>query len=190
MIPVSTSSYRKAAQQLMREDPAGFVVHKTYCAVLDFIHNNDWQGACHGSSSIPAVLLVAQGLRPVLCLGEARHNDIYFDHSWVEIDGEIFDAAISNTLINDFLFPPVFRGYDLSSKRPTNLEHGKPSSQGYDENAAWIRTTPFSEYMRAFPDHPDGLWGIAKAISKVANIRVTLASLKGCSEVLQWTERP
>jgi hypothetical protein len=174
----------------MRQDPTGFAVHKTYCAVLDFIHKNDWQGACHGSSAVFAVLLMAQGLQPTLCLGEVRCGDIYFDHSWVEIDGEIFDAAISKTLIHGLAFPPVFRSHDLSSKHLTTLEYGQPSGQRYDESAAWIRTTSVSDYMRVFPDHPDGLWGIAKAIGKTANIRVTLASLKKHSDVLRWAEGP
>lgn len=174
----------------MGQNPAGFVTHKTYCAVLDFIHSNDWQGACHGSSAVLAVLLAAQGLQPILCLGEVCYGDIYFDHSWVEIDGEIFDAAISKTLIHGFAFPPVFRSHDLSSMLVTKLRYGKPSGQGYDSSAMWIRNTTVSDYMRAFPEHPDGLWGIAKAIGKTANIRATLASLKGYSDVLQWTERP
>jgi hypothetical protein len=136
-------------------------------------------------------LLVAQGLKPTLCLGEVFSSDgFYFDHSWVELEGEIYDSAISKTLIHGIGFSPVYRGIDLSTKQPTLLAYGKPSGQGYDESASWIRKTGVAEYMNMFSNHPDGLCGIAKAVAKDMNLRITLESLKDSSLKLAWTERP
>jgi hypothetical protein len=184
------ASWKSAANVLTAKNPPGFKIMSTYCAVLEFIHKNDWQGSCHGSSSVLATLLVAQGLKPTLCLGEVFQTNFYFDHSWVEIDGEVLDAAISKTLIRDLEFPPVFRGQDLSAKKPTTLEYGKPSGQGYDSSASWIRGITVLEYMGTFSDHPDGLFGIAKTIGKGLNLRVSLPSLKGNAAQLQWVEKP
>lgn len=191
MIKPNLSTWKSAAQSLMRQNPAGFKTLQTFSALLEFIHKNDWQGACHGSSTVFATLIVAQDIQPVLCLGEVfSSGGFYFDHSWVELDGEIYDMAISKTLMHGVAFPSVYRSIDLHTKLPASLVYGKPSGQGYDENANWIRNTSVPEYMQMFPDHPDGLFGIAKVIAKSMNIRVTLASLKESSMKLKWVERP
>ncbi|NNM68899.1 MAG: hypothetical protein HKM00_02820 [Gallionella sp.] len=190
MATQSIANLKSTAQALMEQSPAGFKTLTTYCAVLDFIHQNIWEGACHGSSSVLATLLSVQGVQPTLCLGEVFHSNVYFDHSWVEVHGEVLDAAISRTLIHGFAFPPVFRGRDLSTKNATALEYGKPSGQGYDVHANWIRNVTVFDYMALFPEHPDGLFGIAKIIGKAINLRVTLPSLQEHARSLTWTERP
>lgn len=190
MASLSIAKWKSAAQELMGKSPRGFKTLTTYCALLDFIHQNDWQGACHGSSAVFATLLAVQGVQPTLCLGEVFQADFYFDHSWIEIDGEVFDVAISKTLIHGLSLPPVFRGQDLSRKEATSLQYGKPSGQGYDENASWIRSVTVSDYMAMFPDHSDGLFGIAKLVGKSMNLRANLHSLKEHAKQLRWTERP
>lgn len=191
MMMTNTSAWKSAAQKLMIQNPSGFKTLQSFNALLDFIHKNDWQGACHGSSAVFATLLVAQGLKPTLCLGEVFSSDgSYFDHSWVELGGEIYDAAISKTLNHEVAFPPVYRGIDLTTKEPTLLTYGKPSGQGYNASASLIRTTNVAEYMKNFPDHRDGLCGIAKTLAKGMNPRITLQSLKDSAMKLKWTERP
>jgi Transglutaminase-like superfamily len=190
MTSPSTTSWKSTARALMTKNPSGYKTMSTYCAVLDFIHKNNWQGSCHGSSAVLATLLVSQGLKPTLCLGEVFMTDFYFDHSWVEIDGEVLDAAISKTLIKGQSFPPVFYDRDLSTKQLTSLDYGKPSGQGYDASASAIRGTIVLEYMKMYPDHSDGLFGIAKAIGKGLNLRVSLSSLESNAAQLDWIEKP
>jgi len=190
MSKVSVANWKLTAKSLAHGSPSGFRTLKTYCAILDYIHKNDWQGACHSSSSILATLLAAQCIPSALCLGEVFQNGHYFDHSWIEIEGEVFDAAISNTLIRGFAFPPVFRGIDLSTKHPCSLVYGKPSGEGYDESASWIRNTPVADYMEMFSGHPSGLFGIAKKIAKTIGLQPSLSSLKKHAREIQWVEKP
>lgn len=182
--------WKSSADRLTEKNPKGFKVRNSFCSLVDFIHREDWQGACHASTTVLFSLLSAQGIEADICLGEVCFGDIFFDHSWVEVDGEIYDAAISNTLVSGLFFPPVFRGIDLATAQPTELRYGIPSGQGYDASAEWIRSISVSEYMSAFPDHPQGLLGMAKAIGKSAGLRVNIATLEKCVSAAAWKERP
>ncbi len=113
----------------------------------------------------------------------------YFDHSWIEIDGEIYDAAISNSL-SDLNFPPVFSGIDLSSGSKPLVSYGTPSGKGYDADARRIRSISVLEYMSGFADHPQGLFGIAKLIGKKAGIQVSVNAIQKIASNAVWKERP
>lgn len=184
------AQWKSFAERHAVKNPTGFKVRTTFCALLDFIHHEGWQGACHASSTVFYSLLAAQGIDSDMCLGEVSFGDVYFDHSWVEVNGEICDAAISNTLVSDVYFPPVFRGLDLSTAKPTLLRYGTPSAQGYDESAQWIRSISVLEYMGGFPNHPRGLFGITKMIAKSARIKVNLATVEKYASRAAWKERP
>lgn len=184
------AQWKSSAERHGVKNPTGFKLRNSFCALLDFIHSEDWQGACHASSTVLFSLLAAQGIESDICLGEVSFGKVYFDHSWVEIDGEIYDAAISNTLVSDLFFPPVFRGFDLSTSQPTLLQYGTPSGRGYDENAQRIRGVTVPDYMSLFPDHPRGLFGITKLVAKSAGIRVNLATIEKCAARATWKERP
>lgn len=182
--------WKSFADRLMEKNPTGFKVRNSFCALLDFIHREDWQGACHASSTVLYSLLAAQDIQAEICLGEVCFGNVYFDHSWVEVEGNIYDAAVSNTLVQGLFFPPVFRGVDLSSGQPTELKYGVSSGQGYDENAEWIRSISVTEYMNAFPNHPQGLFGLTKLIGKSAGLRLNIAKLEKCASNIAWQERP
>lgn len=168
----------------------GFRICRSFSALLDFIHKEDWHGACHSSCVVLYSLLALDHVSAEICLGEVSHDGVYFDHSWIEIGGEIYDAAISNTLVAGLSFPPVFGGIDLSTGEGTLLRYGTPSGEGYDESAQWIRSISVSEYMSAFPDHPQGLFGMTKHIGKMAGIRVNVAAVKKGAANVFWKERP
>ena len=67
-------------------------------------------GACHASSAILFILLREQGYEAVPCIGEVSKQPIVFDHSWIEINGNIIDAATSNSLIPEINLSPILLG--------------------------------------------------------------------------------
>ena len=182
--------WKSSAERLRAKNPMGFKICNSFTALLDFILKEDWQGACHSSCTVLYSLLVLENISADICLGEVSYDGVYFDHSWIEIDGEIYDAAISNTLVASFHFPPVFGGIDLSTGERTLLRYGTPSGKGYDESAQLIRSISVSKYMGAFPGHPQGLFGTTKLIAKMAGIRFNAAAVtKGAANAV-WIERP
>lgn len=184
------SKWKTSAQKLKQANNNGDKVLTTFLGLLTFLHQFDWQGACHASSAVFATLLGHQGLEVTVCLGEVSYGKIYFDHSWIEVDGKIYDVAISNTLIEGFAFPPVFCNTDLSTRKPTELMYGNPSGQGYDASASWIRNTSIAEYMGMFQGHPHGLFGIAHVVGRSIGLKLSVDEIRKQAHKLVWTERP
>lgn len=76
-----------------------------------------------------------QDIENDLCIGEVlTENALFFDHSWIEIDGRVFDIAIQLTLQNE-TNPPVYAGYDLYTKRIAYRVYGVDSPSGFDLDA-------------------------------------------------------
>lgn len=185
----NVAQWKLAAERLRAKNPTGFWICRVFTALLEYIHKEDWQGACHASCTVLYSLLAIKDISAAICLGDVSHEGVYFDHSWIEIDGEIYDAAISKTL-TDLCFPPVFGGIDLSSGVRPSLRYGTPSGQGYDESAQWIRSISVSEYMSALPDHPQGLFGLTKLIGMKAGIQVNINAVRKIASNAVWKERP
>ncbi len=181
--------WKKNAQALMRSTPAGYKMHKAYIATLDYIHEADWSGACHATTSVITAILRAHDIPAEPYIGECLEGKIYFDHSWIEVDGEVFDVAVSNSLIKGVRYSPVYRGLDLTTMKPTSIVYGVISGKGYDSNAEMILNMSFAEYMQMFPGHPDGLFGLAESLSKAMGSRISTTKLKKhCVQVL-WREK-
>ncbi len=181
--------WKLSAEQLRAKNPTGFWICKAFSALLGYIHKEDWQGACHASCTVLYALLSVKGISAEICLGEVSHGPAFFDHSWIEIDDEIYDVAISNSL-SDLNFPPVFSGIDLSSGSKPLVSYGTPSGKGYDADARRIRNISVLDYMSGFPDHPQGLFGIAKLIGKKAGIQVSVNAIQKIASNAVWKERP
>lgn len=186
---MSMKEWITTARNLPAESPADHKLVKTFGAVLDLVHAHNWQGACHATSAIFCVLLREQNILATPFLGECRHEEGFFDHSWVEVDSAIYDIAISNPLIQSTRCPPVFRGRHLGSSGALQIQYGVISGQGLDPTASLIRETPFSVYMTFFPYHPEALWGMASDTAKGLGIRTTVSKLKSKHSDIRWQER-
>ena len=120
---------------------------RIFTATLKFVAQNQWQGACHGTSAILALLLNAGRVQAVPCLGECYADNYYFDHSWIEIDGLVYDAAIAVPLIPSHRKPPVFAGRSVDPTSPAQVCYGVTSGKGYGADAAVVAEMPFAEYL-------------------------------------------
>lgn len=180
------SKYKVNADRLIPDLPKTYKLKRTFFNILRYIHAQDWQGACHATSAIMFVLLREQGYEAFACLGEVSKNPIIFDHSWVEIDGKVIDAAVSNTLIRGVNFPPVLLGFDLQSGLESELDYGTTEGGGIDQQASMIASMPIGQYMDGFPGHPDGLWGIAKEVAKAQSVKFNIKTAKNKWGTSQW----
>lgn len=183
------AQWKLMVEAAMAKVPTPFWVCKVFSVLLKYIHEEDWKGACHASCTVFYSLLAVKNISTEICIGEVSHGAVFFDHSWIEIDGQIYDAAVSNSL-TDLNFPPVFGGIDLSTGSKPLLRYGTPSGEGYDEIARAIHGISVSEYMSRFPDHPQGLFGLTKLIGKKAGIQVSINAVQKIASKAVWTERP
>lgn len=172
--------------------PENYKLKKTFMNVLNYVHKQDWMGACHATTAIMYILYKEQGYDVNACIGEVGEvgeQPIIFDHSWIEIDGKVIDVSISNTLIEGLKFPPIFMDIDLISLKNTKFEYGIAWGNGFDEQAEWIFGLTLGAYMEEFPGHPNGLWGIAKNLAKNQGLKMSFGNAKRKWSDDNWTKK-
>lgn len=140
---------------------------------FDFIVEHDYQGGCHLVSAILHIILTEKGYEPVVRLGEVQVADSVFDHSWIELDGEVIDVAIMNTLQDDFKLPPVLYGKSVASGKPVDCQYGVSSY--IDATAQLVITQSIGEYIMTGVSH--GSLEIIKLIND--NAGVVLDNIEG-----------
>jgi hypothetical protein len=174
---IQTKSFRVVADELPFEHEQKSAIYNTFFAISNYYKNNPNPGACHLISSIFHVLLKEQGIENDLCIGEVTYgNGLFYDHSWIEIDGKVFDIAIQLTL-KDEINPPVYAGYDLFTEKIADRVYGTMSPSGFDFDAEKIIETPFVKYMNAYPRFKEGAWQIVKIIGKDLRLKFDLNEL-------------
>lgn len=176
------------AERLFEETSDIYKIKKVFFEMLNYLHKNDWQGACHASSSIMYLILREQGVDIQLYLGEVKRGDIIFDHSWLEYHGKPIDAAISNTNIRGFSFPPVLLGYELtpSKAEETSSNYSFNDGDGLDAEMLFHSKNSFGQYLDGFPGDPNGLWGVAKTIAKSIGYKFNIAKAKSNYSDERW----
>lgn len=128
------------------EHPMSSIIKQTYVTLNDTFIQNPNPGACHLISSILYILLSEQKVESSLCIGEVEGpKGFYFDHSWIEVDGKIFDLAVQFTLDGQ-RFAPVYASHDLISGKPTVFNY-RFKKDGLDNIASKVMRTPFVQYL-------------------------------------------
>jgi len=133
---------------------------------FDFIAEHDYQGGCHLVSAIVHILLTEKGYNPVVRLGEVQVSDYLFDHSWIELDGEVIDVAIMNTLQDGLKFPPVLYGKSVATGRQVDYQYGV--SQYIDVTAQLVMGKSIGQYIMEGVSH--GSLEIMKLIAENSGV--------------------
>lgn len=129
-----------------------------------YMERKQWWGACHATCAALYVSLSELGYTPNLCIGEVLGQGLYFDHSWITLDGMITDLAINMTLIGGAPASGVIVfGIDIKTGLPPVLDYGVPG-RGIEDQAKYVMELPFVQYMDSFPDEKDGLWGVVREL--------------------------
>lgn len=150
-------------------------IHKTFFLLNDDFKKNPNAGGCHFISSIMYLLLSEQGISSDLCIGEVQRPDgKYFDHSWVEIDGNVFDLSIQLTL-DGGRNAPVFAGYDLDTGFLTKFNY-RFKSEGLGLVASRVFKTPFLDYLDGASF--DRSWGLIEEVGKSLGLNLKTAELR------------
>lgn len=169
--------YRIAAEDIHFEHEHKEKVFNTFFAVSDYYKKHPNPGACHLISSIFHVLLTEQKIENELCIGEVKTGPQYFDHSWIEIGGMVFDIAIQLTL-DESRNAPVYAGFDLLTEVIPERIYGSQSPTGFDRDAKQLMKTPFVKYMDGYPHFREGAWKIVKVIGKELRLKLDINELR------------
>lgn len=182
------STWKSNALDILNGKENAEVIADTMFSMLEVINGNEkYAGFCYASVAVLTILLREQGVHAVSCMGDVVGNGIRpFNHSWVEIDNEAYDVAILRPLLEGLTFPPVIRGYDVDTKKPTGFEYGISSGQPDTDEEAKVKRTPFKQYMDGWPVHPKGLWGLADILGNKLGLSVTSDGLAKKYSDIKW----
>ncbi len=181
--------WKSNALQILIDNPNNESIRLIFFKTLEFIERKNWVGAGHAVSAVLYVLYSEAGLNPYLCVGEVESDRGFFDHSWIELNGRIFDVAIYKNLDNGMVFSPVINGYDIDTLEITKCNYGIRSGVGMDSSVEMIVNTPFNIYMSGFQEHKNGLWGIVDDLGKECSLNIDIKRLKEKYSDTKWSVR-
>jgi hypothetical protein len=100
------------------------------------------------------------------------------DHSWVELDRRIVDAAVCFPDIGGYdVGPPVFASIDLTTGKPTKLIYAYDMGSGFDAQASQVFDKSLREF--AFMELPDqNIWRMAARLLLSLGLPADSASLE------------
>lgn len=150
---------------------------KAWDVLLRFIWEHEYAGACHDTSAVLYMLLSELGLSPTLNIGEVRARAGIFDHSWVEVENLVFDAAVCLPQAGGaHVGGPVFADVDLNTNRKTDLRYGIASGQGFGVEALPAVSCNLAEYATIQPE-PNS-WTLTVAFGGRIGLDLTFAGVK------------
>lgn len=154
---ITLGNWAESASAIASRQQVSPVVQDVYFSVLGYISETNWRGACHSSSAMLYILLKERGIDSTIVIGEVFAPAGRFDHSWIEIDGIIYDAAVAYPdLGGEFVGGPVFAGIDLSTSSPTGNRYGAGIEGGLDSPAREISMLSIGGYF-AYADQHDAV---------------------------------
>ncbi len=105
------------------------------------------------------VVLSELGYSPKLCIGDVYGGDLYFDHSWIEVDGKIIDLAINMTLLGAAAFGVITFDKDIEIGNKPILNYGV-FGRGIEGETLPVVNLSFVDYMDAYPEEKMdyGMW--------------------------------
>lgn len=185
----------KAVAEISTATGTAAVVAELFTEVAQHIEATKWLGACHSSSAILHMLLKEKGINSVIkigeVVGEVGQQRFWFDHSWIEINGAIFDAAVAYPDRKEGvrLSGMVYAGIDVDTRQPVSLCYGAGKQGGMYPDAQEIAAVPLGVYFqiadqRAHIDalfagkpQPVPLWTLAASIAEQCGIRTSSKEL-------------
>jgi hypothetical protein len=179
-LDVRFPKWRNNAKRILADDVLSDKIQSIFFGMLEYIQDTpDTKGFCYASASVFYVLFRELGLPVEIYIGQVEYdNGALFDHSWVEIDGEIYDAAVVLPLIEEIAKSPVFKGFDLDTCIKQEAIYGYGSVDNLDTVANAILNTPITEYMNEYPKSENGLWDVAAQLAVKAGFNITFSACK------------
>lgn len=178
--------WKQCALEIGFQYPYNKQLVNTFFAVFEHSVKKAWRGACHGVSSILYILLKEQGINCQLRLGFVKADAINFPfcHSWITIDGEVFDIGLyrsnpnplSNMMYKE-VSPPIFKGVNLETNQPTPISFDVITER-VDRIHEQLSRMTMGDYMKGWPLHKDGFWGEIVEIAEKLDITVDINELQ------------
>lgn len=153
------------AQQHVREE-----LCNVFTFSLGTLWTAGWKGACHDTSAALYMALKELEFNATLCIGVVDSRVGRFDHSWVEIDGFIFDMAVCLPAEGGrHVSPPVFASRNVETLLSTDLRYGFASRSDLDDAAELVAQLNLEGYANIRDSNQMDLWSMARHFGAVVD---------------------
>lgn len=154
-----------------------------------------WTGGCYMVAAVGHILLTEQGVNSTPCIGDVVCRQGAFDHAWLEIDGAIYDLAVSYPNDGCPRFPMVFGGLGFDGKAPTIIYGADPKS--YDTIAValdggvrqYVESLTITGYLDGAAALGADLWSAITVFAKALGVRVTIEEIRAKYNSTRWAVR-
>ena len=99
-------------------------IKKIFFILIDTINELKWRGACHFASALLCILFREIGLNAKICTGIVASANGFFSHSWVEVDGQVYDATIWFQNQSGFNHAPIIANKNLDTGEEILMLYG------------------------------------------------------------------
>ncbi len=172
--------WHKNAAQIAQDEGLDNQLAEIFCTLLKFISNYNWMGACHGTSAILYVIFRELGYEPKLCTGVISAGFWMSGHSWVELDGKVYDVSCYFPTAAIAQMMPVFHGRELDVMRDTPTQYGV-SDAPHAKDVEMVISATVSQVMAA--DHEElgnaNLWQVLASVCMEAKVPIPIIDIKG-----------
>ncbi len=161
------------------------IIKTIFSSILELTIMNDWKGACHESCGAIHILLNEIDVQNTWSIGEARVGGAFFDHSWIEINSEVYDISICKPLQPVVKNGPVIKGIDINTNQLTTTLYGEVSGHPDDPMTTAVKSLSLSDFLANSPIHPTvGTWQLIDHIAthklkKALNIASLMTKYQG-----------
>jgi hypothetical protein len=181
------SELHETSEKLTTDQPHLKPVIKPFLDVLKFVVEEPYRGACHATSSVLYVLLSELNIEARICIGELGRDEMFFDHSWIEIDGKVFDVSVARPLDPRFDGSPVYMSRDLETLGDPHWQYGTSSGIGNDPFVQTIKAGSFASFMDDAPFHKHGLWHFVQKFGRRCGLEINLNKTRQKYAHVKWT---
>lgn len=117
-----------------------------------FMIQKQWFGACHAITAMLYAFAKKIGIDSIPCIGKCEQEGYPpFDHSWLSIDGKIYDLAIAMPFNLDMAKGPVIASIDSRTNMIVEMDYGI-SYCGLDEQALMAYNNNIYDYLCGWPN--------------------------------------
>lgn len=139
------------AEKIAAEIPDGKKLYAVFEPMFRFVVSRLYFASCHDTSAVMYMQMCQEGLPKgcmTLCIGEVNVAGGRFDHSWVEVNGQIFDVAIcAPGATGVFAGGAVFADIDLGTNAPVQAKFGVASQDPLETDAAQVYSMTLHQYL-------------------------------------------
>jgi len=174
------ATWRNNASKMAEKNGLDNRLAEAFCTLLKLISNYNWTGACHGASAILYVIFNELGYEPKLCAGIVATDFWTSGHSWIELNGKVYDVSCYFPNIGTAKMMPVFHGKELDSNNDIVTQYGV-SNAPIAKDVEMVMTMEVSNVMGA--DYEEvgnaNLWQVLASVCVEAKIEIPLIDIRG-----------